>query len=721
MLTPGLDSLSALEGGTAASLALLDDDTIFPSTSTTSAIAWTSVDASGGGEELDHFEVAIGSSAGATDIVNWTSAGTAKNWSGSGLSLTMGSTYYASVRLIGASGQVLATLNGDGWKVVSPVTVAERHAIAPNWNDYANTATPGSACAGTEVGYYGCIHGGEKKKIDYAAAVSCAGYQAADELGAFDWGCDDTGGAGNVFFYSRGLKKAKGLGDLVNAASWKSNRVVITQGGSPVAASARTTWWSNPVQALTANATSGTFQNLGSAGTIYTVAQSMTVQGGYQAVGASGNRIAVVTLPGAILTFNGTTPDCTVTTSNCVVALNSTYFNWVEGEFRGTGGGIGVGISGNSLRHSVIRRVRVSGFGFGIGGSDGTITHTLLSQIVASNNSTGIRAKGGSSIYQDITAVGNSGNGIGGGDVTNSNYFQNLLVAHNGGNGIDYYGSQNSVFTAVTAVRNGGSGINFSSNTGMTLNSVLVRNNGITIGTGSRTTFSQFSTDSITLNTTSDNKFTGNWVSGAAPLCSVTAGTNPGLVNATCANSGSSNATATSSSGTFSLVGAVTSEDAANDSDNTGVMSFASILDWVSFDHFLRGWGAPAGGRCTSGTCQIWDFRLSALDTQVRNTTANGSAQNASFNNGDPCPAFLNGNVTSVDVNASPKTFLRNAIEILGSGGNNNGLCESNETCLYTPNFGAYQGSGDYLQKSCVFSASGGPVTGVTIYAYPDP
>jgi hypothetical protein len=40
-------------------------------------------------------------------------------------------------------------------------------------------------------------------------------------------------------------------------------------------------------------------------------------------------------------------------------------------------------------------------------------------------------------------------------------------------------------------------------------------------------------------------------------------------------------------------------------------------------------------------------------------------------------------------------TFLINAFEIDSNGiGNDNGLCKSNEHCIYAPNIGAYQGEG---------------------------
>jgi hypothetical protein len=48
-------------------------------------------------------------------------------------------------------------------------------------------------------------------------------------------------------------------------------------------------------------------------------------------------------------------------------------------------------------------------------------------------------------------------------------------------------------------------------------------------------------------------------------------------------------------------------------------------------------------------------------------------------------------------------TYLRNAVEISGNGGNDNNMCESGETCLYTPNIGSYQGHGD-LESAGTFN-----------------
>jgi len=61
-------------------------------------------------------------------------------------------------------------------------------------------------------------------------------------------------------------------------------------------------------------------------------------------------------------------------------------------------------------------------------------------------------------------------------------------------------------------------------------------------------------------------------------------------------------------------------------------------------------------------------------------------------------------------------TFLRNAVEIMDNGlGNENGLCESNETCLYTPNIGAYQGHGNLISAG---PFTNGVITNVTLMKY---
>jgi hypothetical protein len=61
-------------------------------------------------------------------------------------------------------------------------------------------------------------------------------------------------------------------------------------------------------------------------------------------------------------------------------------------------------------------------------------------------------------------------------------------------------------------------------------------------------------------------------------------------------------------------------------------------------------------------------------------------------------------------------THLRAAVEIVDDGiGNDNLLCESGETCLFSPNIGGYQGHGALVPVPF----TGGTLTGISLVRYP--
>jgi hypothetical protein len=81
------------------------------------AIGWTASNDSGSG--VSRYEVAIGTSAGGTNIKTWTSVGNNTSGMISGLSLTANSTYYASVRAFDAAGNLSSISQGDGWTAIA--------------------------------------------------------------------------------------------------------------------------------------------------------------------------------------------------------------------------------------------------------------------------------------------------------------------------------------------------------------------------------------------------------------------------------------------------------------------------------------------------------------------------------------------------------------------------------------------------------------------------
>src|SRR3954466_7731771 len=68
-----------------------------------------------------------------------------------------------------------------------------------NWNDYVVvsnsalgfTAQPDVACVGTEPSFVSCYHGGELRKATLTGVSSCTGVTAQDDLGVFNWLCQN--------------------------------------------------------------------------------------------------------------------------------------------------------------------------------------------------------------------------------------------------------------------------------------------------------------------------------------------------------------------------------------------------------------------------------------------------------------------------------------------------------------------------------------------------
>jgi hypothetical protein len=340
--------------------------------------------------------------------------------------------------------------------------------------------------------------------------------------------------------------------------------------------------------------------------------------------------------------------------------------------------GVGVYISGgtnNTL--SKILTTNTSSRGIYVFGTDGDVGRNTFNHVTVANAPTGIQVESG------------------GGGADNSTV--NQIVSTNttsGYGGIYLYGVSNAKLSQGVFAHHADAGINsFGLSSALVTNNILLGNNLYSCEIdGTPSGIAGFRTD--------------------------------------CSNDGSSNANFIQSSSvdlTSAFVGKITL-DSSNASHSSGTASYASITDWLNFDHQFRGWGldgsafpnADHATSCASGnTCRIWDWSLSSSDTVIRNRSNDGSTANADFVAGSTCPAAVHGNKALTDGQSTANTFLVNALEILGDEiGDDDGLCESSEACIYSPNFGAYQGHGDYLAAgTCTFQ--NGTVTGVQMYAYP--
>lgn len=180
-----------------------------------------------------------------------------------------------------------------------------------------------------------------------------------------------------------------------------------------------------------------------------------------------------------------------------------------------------------------------------------------------------------------------------------------------------------------------------------------------------------------------------------------------------------------------SIVGLVS--DPTNPQGATGSSPQASITSFLTFStetrRFIKaGGGFPdysARGPCLAAdTCSILDLALKSTDTLLKNRNALPTGndvvtQNWLITNNVPadqaaCTARVPGSVfVAATPNRCESTFLAHAWELLEDGiGDNDGMCESNETCEVARNIGGYQGHGTLVSAGAF---TPGILTGITL------
>ncbi|CAN0555555.1 unnamed protein product, partial [Laminaria digitata] len=210
------------------------------------------------------------------------------------------------------------------------------------------------------------------------------------------------------------------------------------------------------------------------------------------------------------------------------------------------------------------------------------------------------------------------------------------------------------------------------------------------------------------------------------------------------------------------FAGLVQVDDPVNGSDVMGYAANAGFDDLTAFAYPTRAWvrdapppfpGPGHTGRC-SGGCRIADFATSAADTGVAGSPAlrgvladpddsdpvpdgdDFAYQLWAVSNADDC-ALIPGAEWQPQVCTAPgitteqacqqaretwsvglcgSAFLLHAFERMHDGeGNENTLCESNETCIFTPNIGRDQGLGAFVDTGPFTS---GTLTGIRLLRY---
>ncbi len=622
-----------------------------------------------------------------------------------------------------------------------------------NWNYYVKRDgtnalnASDTACAGTEIGgYSACIHGGEMRAVSVAGRTGCAGLTARDSLAAFQWRCDES--TGSVRFVSTGLLPGKFLVDLVDttAPGWLSNSLIVSENGVDTATTESALWWTNPV---TLNPATG---SLSAADTVnvFTINPAGAFTIGNDRISFAGARNITLSGPG--------------TNTNFILATGRKFL-WIEGLFDLSGDQAAIDFDGTNF--SVVRGVTVqdalNGPALRIqAGSRGNLI--AQARIANTNHALGVNTSPWNT-FRNLT-ISNSQASYGirlQGGCENS-VFQNVLVQSTAGDAINIQSHAVVLMNATAAFASNQAGITIDGSVRRTFVNVALANNDIglrLVSNGNRNTVLNLASahntaggnQQIMDNIASYLYFTGRLKTGTAD-CSDLADGDGGVISGldnTCQPANSSDATVTTGvSLAASFVGKVAVNDSANSSTQTaGTAAYAAITDWTRFEHAYRAFGIdnvtafPATifrGPCAAGTCRIWDWSLSSADTVLRETlplpTGNDIAYHvwditptdlatcqtingAVFSGASVCdlPPFINhgGCAAQGGTNGAGcyTKYLRNAIELVNDGfGNDNGLCESGERCLYTPNIGAYQGHGDLVSAGTFTSGS---ISGVTL------
>ena len=605
-----------------------------------------------------------------------------------------------------------------------------------NWNDYVANDNSGDrfmandiACSPVSTAIHSqCIHGGEKRVVTIYGSSSCSGLSMQDSLQAFDWQCVVINGTAK--FITRGLRSNMGVADLLNTATpaWKSNYVTLYVNGTPTTVGNASTWYTNAVGYLSSGLV------LGTPGKVYTINSNLLTSGHI----VSASKVTIAIPKGLKLTYNGTTNNCNAqggagTTGTCLIGVtNSLNYTWIEGSLQGSDGTntvqTGVFLYANYLSH--IRNVfmsNVSGNGIslvtaygafvsgfrssqvGTGISSPGTNYDVIYDVAISNSSTagkaGIFLAGGSSYNSVVRAILSGNNGYG--YYSNGSY--NTTISH-----VSAYGNaSDGIFTTGTGYYNGFNHVASAGNTGygfnFAVNCIFVMSN--LYATQNSGAYSIYDASC------GSSKYTGSLL---VPSSTCLGAGNAGITNA-CIKTGPSTATQANPVSP-SFVGYPSKDGFNTNSSATAFGSISSLLGWSYFESIFRAWTSnnltwpfTTLGACTTGTCNWWDFSLANSDTSMR-------SKFGTFTAGATCPATVG---TGADYNTlnyyygsgSTTSFLANALEVLGGRyGNDNGLCDANEECIFTSNLGAYQGSYNPNATAQTCNYTNTTVANVTMY-----
>jgi len=614
----------------------------------------------------------------------------------------------------------------------------------PNWNDYVlNDSNPadhmnrffssGTKCDAQTAGLTTldtCFHAGEYRKSVIPGIGSCDGVGVVDDNNQFAWQCIEINAGVEV--YSTSLADQNGLSDLIDfdKKAWKDKSLTVVRNGVVYAESEPAKWWSNPIAIVPesdvpvelaggtniylaipaeANADIYTqFFEINQSGVVLVIHPSVTltapVQGSPNAVVEIANKAAV-----SFVWFEGAID---ARQSQFGLRMDESNHCRVErAEIFNTDSASGTGIYSAMGRANFFRNIRVHDNANGLTMNALHSSDNRIHKLYSSNNSsTGLEISA-SNVVNEVVLTNN---GLGLSSVDNSGNYVTTILAANNGMGLRYIYTGGNVIQNGSFVSNATSGVVARGSQDQFINTLAVHNNRgveIPLNGGNSLFHGLFLNDNLEMGLYINGGSTGNVFSGLLNVgfngvdqnnCHVggidgadaSEGEIYGLaIGTSCQPDDPAIATAVIGEQTMAggFVGVIDDDD-VNDSDDAGPPAFDRVIDWTYFDYFFRAYGrlgvaipdVNVVGRCDQGQCIVWDWQL--------HTAA---------------PAFEVNDVTDanvayeVDRNRTNSYFIQPfAVEILDDGiGNENGLCDREyESCIFSPNAGAYQGHGKLVK-----------------------
>lgn len=480
-----------------------------------------------------------------------------------------------------------------------------------------------TACVATVAGgYNACLHGGEMRKLDLSTKTSCTNLSATDNLNAFNWICRIT--SSGVQFVSTGLKKGKGLSDLIDwtAAnpSFLPMNLTVKEGTITLLQTTNTTWWDNPITVVSPSAVNTA---LTASGTIYVLTSSTPISEATnlpQVIFFSSN-IAFLIKPGMRMTANA--PTCVV--SRHIIDLVNSSFSWIEGDIDATIHPGGINIRSNAS-FAVIRNFKVQNTAmdgtctplnnfpaFNLQGFNNYITNVSISN----SNPTGFLINGASAkenLIYDLTIFNSQHTTFGIGlridNGATKNFISGVLVSNSVVDGVSILNSShNNYLFNVTSANNQGTGEKLASSNLLLSNVMNLNSTGdhLQLNGAPNMTLQNYVSGTSGANHVNlsggnfDTYFTG--VFKINSVACITAGGSTGGVTGTCNGAATGtrpadiNFPSTNSYLNFNatpltlIVIGQPGSDSANSYYSTGTNTYSLSSNWNTFQNFYRGIG----------------------------------------------------------------------------------------------------------------------------------